>query len=124
MAREGFVGVRITIRDQNGTQPIGSPWVLEWSDKGVPMTVADLIRERVRIEFEAGGDGRDERPRLVDVLTDREFDRVVEDVLWAFEARTFLLLVGDRQMEGLDDVISLKPDTEVTFLRLIPLKGA
>ena len=115
--------IRITIQDQQNARAVGSPWVLEWSEKGVPMTVADLIRERVRIEFEAAHGVVDDRPRLIEAQLGAVLADVVYEAMSAFDARKFLLLVGDQQMEGLEEVIALRPETEVTFLRLVPLRG-
>jgi hypothetical protein len=47
----------------------------------------------------------------------------VQQALAAFERNGFLILVDDRQVEQLDDVIVLGPETVVTFLKLIPLVG-
>ena len=43
--------------------------------------------------------------------------------LRAFEGNGFLLLAGDRQLLELDEEIELRHDTEVSFLRLVPLVG-
>ncbi|MEV6816842.1 hypothetical protein [Micromonospora sp. NPDC051296] len=41
----------------------------------------------------------------------------------AFARNGFVVLVGDRQVEELDDEVDLRRDTEVTFLKLVPLVG-
>ncbi|MEV4713691.1 hypothetical protein [Micromonospora sp. NPDC049374] len=41
----------------------------------------------------------------------------------AFRGNGFVVLVGDRQVEELDDEVDLRRDTEVTFLKLVPLVG-
>ncbi len=41
----------------------------------------------------------------------------------AFTRNGFVVLVGDRQVEELDDEVDLRRDTEVTFLKLVPLVG-
>jgi hypothetical protein len=41
----------------------------------------------------------------------------------AFERAGFFLLVDDRQLDRLDDVIAVRPDTEVRFVKLVPLVG-
>ncbi len=41
----------------------------------------------------------------------------------AFERRGFLLIVGDRQVENLDEELTVAAETEVTFLKLVPLVG-
>ncbi len=43
--------------------------------------------------------------------------------LRAFNQNGFFLLVDDRQAEDLDEVIELKVDTKVSFLKLMPLVG-
>ena len=43
--------------------------------------------------------------------------------LRAFERGNVLLLVGDRQVEDLDDEVVLSPGTDVSFLKLVPLVG-
>lgn len=46
-----------------------------------------------------------------------------ESALAAFAGNGFLLLVDDRQVTDLDAEIELRHDTEVSFLRLVPLIG-
>ena len=41
----------------------------------------------------------------------------------AFERNGFLMLVGERQVEELDEEIVITPGLSVTFLRLVPLVG-
>jgi hypothetical protein len=41
----------------------------------------------------------------------------------AFYTNGFILLVDDRQVDELDDEIVIRPDTTVTFLKLVPLVG-
>ena len=47
----------------------------------------------------------------------------LQRALVAFEHNGFMLLVDDRQVEHLDDLVVLQPTTVVTFLKLIPLVG-
>lgn len=49
----------------------------------------------------------------------KQFDRAVE----AFEANQVLLLVDDRQMESLDEEVTLREGSVATFLRLTLLVG-
>jgi len=57
------------------------------------------------------------KPRRLD------WNEQFEQSIKAFERRTFLLIVGDRQVEQLDEELMLSPETEVTFLKLVPLVG-
>jgi hypothetical protein len=41
----------------------------------------------------------------------------------AFYTNGFILLVDDRQVDELEDEIEIRPDTMVTFLKLVPLVG-
>ena len=43
--------------------------------------------------------------------------------LEAFLRNGFILLIDDRQVMGLDEPIEVGPETEVTFLKLVPLVG-
>jgi len=57
------------------------------------------------------------KPRLVDAMT--QYDKAIE----AFEGNGFIVLADDYQIESLDDEIALRPETSVTFLKLVPLVG-
>ena len=57
------------------------------------------------------------RPRSIDAHD--QFEKAIE----AFERNGFVVLADDRQVEQLDASITLKPDTLVTFLKLVPLVG-
>jgi hypothetical protein len=41
----------------------------------------------------------------------------------AFYSNGFILLVDDRQVDELEEEIEIRPDTTVTFLKLLPLVG-
>jgi hypothetical protein len=43
--------------------------------------------------------------------------------LEAFERNGFFVLVGDKQAESLDQQFEVKVETEVTFVKLVPLVG-
>lgn len=57
------------------------------------------------------------RPRQIDAQ--KQFELAQQ----AFEQNGFILLVGERQAETLDEVISFEEATEITFLKLVPLVG-
>jgi hypothetical protein len=61
--------------------------------------------------------GPEARPRPIDWK--KQFDRAVE----AFEANQILLLVDDRQVESLDEEVTLRQGSVATFLRLTLLVG-
>ncbi|MCW5552407.1 MAG: hypothetical protein KIS67_09580 [Verrucomicrobiae bacterium] len=41
----------------------------------------------------------------------------------AFARNGFFVLVGDRQAESLDEAFTVTPETEVSFVKLVPLVG-
>lgn len=99
------------------------------------ITVRDLIRTRVHEEVAAF-----ERRRGVDpnslvqpvwatpglkVAASRQIDveAQCERAFAAFQENGFLLLVDERQVTELDEVIAIRPQTKVTFFKLVPLVG-
>ena len=46
-----------------------------------------------------------------------------ERAIAAFESNGIIILVDDRQADSLDEEIEVRPDTSVTFLKLVPLVG-
>ena len=52
-----------------------------------------------------------------------DWEAQLEQALAAFQRGGFLLLVDNRQLTQLDDEVELKPNSQVTFLRLVPLAG-
>ncbi|MEU4560040.1 hypothetical protein AB0F72_16790 [Actinoplanes sp. NPDC023936] len=58
----------------------------------------------------------DERPTLREIL-------LTFSAVEAFSRNSFVVLVGNRQIEDLDERLDLSDGAEVTFLRLVPLAG-
>jgi hypothetical protein len=126
----------LTIRDETTAGQKLHEWSLEFLTEHI--TVRELIRCRVQEEVQ------DYNRRQPDVFrglvqpTDAErtlngfklrrgrqidWKQQFEKALEAFEQSRVLILVGERQAESLDEDIEIKPGTEVTFLRLVPLVG-
>ncbi|KJS51285.1 hypothetical protein VM98_38005, partial [Streptomyces rubellomurinus subsp. indigoferus] len=63
-----------------------------------------------------------ERPRPAGGRVDPE--QQVLAAAQAFVRQGFLVLAGDRHLEQLDAAVHLRADTEVCFLKLVPLVGA
>jgi hypothetical protein len=119
------------------------PPELERGEGGV--TLRDLITTIVRQEVQAFRLRQEER-RLVHVLSPREIDRGIEEgkidsggrdlnqqvneeqaidtALQAFEDSLYLVVIDGHEHRGLDQQIYLKPDSRVTFIRLVFLAGA
>ena len=52
-----------------------------------------------------------------------DWEKQYEQALQAFESNGFFMLVDNRQAESLDERFMVKVDTEVTFVKLVPLVG-
>ena len=105
---------------------------------GENISVRDLIRQRVSQEVEEYNRHQPSvfrmlvqpndtektlngfkfsKPRLVD--PEAQYEKAIE----AFEGNGFIVLVDNQQVDSLDTQISLRPETAVTFLKLVPLVG-
>lgn len=72
-------------------------------------TIRDVITERVRQQLA-------ERPAIA-------VDAQIVHALAEFERNGFIVLVGDHQAESLDEAFLIQPDTQVSFVKLVPLVG-
>lgn len=52
-----------------------------------------------------------------------DWEEQYQRALEAFERNGFFVLVGNRQAESLDQQFEVKVDTEVSFVKLVPLVG-
>ncbi len=137
---------RLTIRDEGLGASSGQD--VDSYELTVPderLTIRELIRERVYQEVDdhnrrarAGEDNRFRglvRPRDLEELlnsaaarekrTPRQIDWQAQFELAteAFVDRRVLVLIGEKQATDLDEVFTISPGLEVTFLRLVPLVG-
>jgi hypothetical protein len=128
----------ITVRDET-TLNIGSgAYAFTLTFPTERITVRDLIRARVKQEVQDYNTRRPEFfrglvqpsqseqtlngfkvPKTWNIDSEKQCARALE----AFERNGFLLLVDDAQVDELDAVIDLEPQTTVTFLKLVPLVG-
>jgi hypothetical protein len=92
---------------------------------GLPqrITLRDLIHTRVREEVAQRNADALVRPRAgrnAGTIDWREQAHVAER---AFEANQFFVLVGGKQVDDLAAELDLGVDTDVVFVRLVPLVG-
>lgn len=102
------------------------------------VTVRELIRSRVYQEVtEHNARQALGRPMLVEPAPAEralngspsgsgkrvDWETQFERALQAFEGNGFLLFAGDRQLLELDEEVEVPHNTEITFLRLVPLAG-
>ena len=102
------------------------------------VTVRELIRQRVYQEVQDHNRAQPEYFRGLVQPTDAEqtlngyklrkrrkidWEKQFKQAVEAFERNGFLVLVDERQAEGLDETLTLKADTQVSFVKLVPLVG-
>lgn len=122
----------LRVRDQ---APGARDFELEIELTAPELTVGDLIAGRVSAELMRTANEPGYRP-LVEQSADElrlngprtqgrppELEVAIDRAVRAFEAGRFVVLVGGHQVMSTDDVVTLTPATEVTFLRLAPLRG-
>jgi hypothetical protein len=131
----GDVAVSITVRDESATGRLVQEQQLLLPTR---LTLREVIRHRVReevakynlsprttfvglvqpTEAEATLNGyRMQAPRHLD------WERQAEIALRGFTQNAFFVLVGDRQVEDLDEELALDEMEAVSFVRLVPLAG-
>ena len=129
---------KLLIRDETTTSLGKADHTFVVHVSGESISVRDLIRQRVAQEVEEYNKHQPSvfrmlvqpsdtektlngfkfpKPRLVD--PEAQYEKAIE----AFEGNGFIVLVDNHQVEALDTQISLRPETSVTFLKLVPLVG-
>lgn len=128
----------LTIRDATTLGFGGNDLVWTLDVPAQRMTVHDLIRARVYQEVREYNARQPEFFRGLVQPTDAEHtlngfrlpkrhqinpETQIKRALDAFGQNGFFMLVDDRQVDDLDQMIEIKPQTSVTFLKLVPLVG-
>lgn len=126
----------LTIRDEALSGQVLSEITLDFFTEHV--TVRDLICRRIREEVRRYNLARPQFFRSLVQPAEAEATlngyrlrkgRTVDaeaqcgQALKAFKQNGFFILVDNRQMEDLDEIIELKVETKVSFLKLTPLVG-
>jgi len=126
----------LTIHDETASGQKTNTFTLDWLTER--MTVRELIRARIYQEVQDYNQKQPECFRgLVEptaaervlngykLKTKRKIDwqEQFQRALEAFQRNGFFVLVGDRQAETLDEEFQVKVDTEVSFVKLVPLVG-
>jgi hypothetical protein len=121
------------------------PWPPEEDGGGEALTLRELITHIVHLEVEAFEIRQRER-KLVRILTEKEIDSGLEKgrvdsggrdlhqkvnldeavgtALQAFEDGIYLVFLDDVEQRELDKQVFLRPDSKLTFVRLVLLAGA
>jgi hypothetical protein len=127
----------VTFVDESTVGARTPAWALQIFEER--LTLRELIRRRIHQEVAEHNAASPEpvRPLVQPTATERALNgdrgerphrridaqRQVALAEEAFGRNGFVVLVGDRQVEQLDDEVDLRRDTEVTFLKLVPLVG-
>ena len=131
----------LTIRDESTAGAEQHRFTLDFPTERI--TVRELIRERVYQEVqdynrnkpatfrglvqptdaEVALNGRGAGGFKVKAGREIDWKAQFEKACEAYERNRILVLAGDRQTESLDESIDIQRETEVTFLRLVPLVG-
>ncbi|PSF30031.1 hypothetical protein C7H19_24065 [Aphanothece hegewaldii CCALA 016] len=126
------------------TKPLFSEWCLPLPQTLTSITLRELLTQVVLAEVEAFRTRSEER-RLIKTLSPSEIrtgvekgkidmggrdivqtvdpQEAVDTVLQAFEDGFYFVFVDEQQQETLDSIVSLKTDSQLMFLRLVPLVG-
>jgi hypothetical protein len=129
------VAVTLTVRDQSGARRTAEVTLAEIPDQ---ISLRDLIRTRVREEVALVNAAPGREFRTLVQPTDCEVSlsgyrlRRAKTVDWerqaavaeeAFAGKGFFVLVDGRQVEDLDEELELTADSDVRFVKLVPLVG-
>lgn len=128
----------LTLRDETATGDVLRERTLDFLDENI--TVRELITRRVQEEVREYNRAAAKDAVFTGLVqpSDAEaalngwrlrqkrelsWERQRDAALTAFEANGFFILVGDRQVESLDERIRIQLGTEVSFVKLVPLVG-
>jgi hypothetical protein len=126
----------VRVRDETPSGKAIDTWVL--LDLPTTITARELLRLRVREEVARYNAAKPEFYRGLVQPTDAEatlngyrlrekrkldWEKQADAACTAFKRNGFVMLVGDHQIDELDEVIDLTADPEVSFVRLVPLVG-
>ena len=128
--------ILLTIRDESMTGVVHNTVYLQFASESV--TVKDIIEARVTAEVDKYNDSLTgyfngliqptEAERTLNGYKMRESKRIDAEkqvfiALDAFQKNAFFVLVNDRQAESLDERVTLRADSSVSFVKLTPLVG-
>lgn len=125
------------------TQPLFTNWQLRLEIEDT-ITLRNLLAQIVRSEV-ANFEDRQRQRRLVQVLSPThinlgveqgkvdlggrdleqavDVDAAIETALQAFTDGLYFVFLDEQQQGNLEDVVTLQPNSQLLFLRLVPLVG-
>ncbi|WP_327438069.1 hypothetical protein [Pseudomonas donghuensis] len=127
----------LTVRDESVSGEVFDDFALHFATDTI--TVRQLIRERVHQEVQLRNNdtGHSRRQRLVspepleaalngEAPIERaniDWRKQVDIACDAFARNGFFILLDERQAESLDEVLTIRHDSVVNFIKLTPLVG-
>jgi hypothetical protein len=130
------IALNITDEAMYGQSQAGYSMTLNFPKNHI--SVRELIEARVREEVAHYNAAQPEvfnmlvQPALAERVLNgfkfKEKKKIIEreqyeKAIQAFDRNGFIVLVDDLQVESLDQIIEIEPETTVTFLKLVPLVG-
>jgi hypothetical protein len=130
--------VELTVRDMNPAGRVLQAFLIRMIITGNAVTLRDIIRSRVASEVDQYNKGIDDRYRGLVIPQDaentlngfklnkrRKIDAGAQFRIAceAFDRNGFFVLIDGRQAESLDALYVIGKNTEISFVRLIPLQG-
>ena len=128
--------ISLTARDELTTGQVSNK--LNFTVASQRLTLRELIRQRVHQEVSLYNLSTPEyfnglvQPDETEATLNgyrlrqrRQIDwrKQAELALQAFENNAFFVLVDDRQVESLNEIIEVEEKTQITFIKLLPLVG-
>lgn len=125
----------LKVRDENGFGQVSNE--LELRFDRIEVSVSDIITERVMTEVALHNRQTADYQHALVVPTEQEqrlngprgkrkpvdAEKQIAVALHAFKTNGFFILVDDYQAENLEDMVVIRPDTVVSFIKLTPLVG-
>lgn len=131
-----FMPITVTIKDETGTGRVAASVTLDGVDERI--TLRDLVRTRVREEVARYNarttgvftrllmpEGAEPGPDGFEMAGARraDWEQQADKAIEAFGRNGFFVLIGDRQVTDLEEVLALTADTDIRFIRLVQLAG-
>lgn len=127
--------MKLIVHDHSGARRTGS---VALADLNENTTVREIIRSRVYQEVQDFNQQELEFFRGLVTPSDAEqtlngckvrkgrkldWEEQYKQAVEGFETNRFFILIGDRQASQLDEVFHLTPETDVSFVKLVPMVG-
>lgn len=117
--------IDITMKDETFSGEVIHEVVIPFAQEKT--TIREIIASRVTVEVERHNQQLSTSFKSLITITQKEvkvdIEKQVYMALDAFQKNGFFVLIDNIQSTSLDQIVSLKPDTSISFLKLTPLVG-